>query len=147
MQPSQPTVRDLFESRIVYRIPNYQRSYVWNERDQWEPLWMDVQGVALQLLTMDEDDWPLHNPHFLGAVVLKQLTRAAGQPNTYTVVDGQQRMTTIQLLLAAAADAYRATGYSDIESLLRDLMVNSARGREDTQAPFKIHPIGRVCDL
>ena len=143
MQPTQPTVRDLFESRIVYRIPNYQRAYVWNERDQWEPLWMDVKAVATQLLTMEEDNWPSLNPHFLGAVVLKQLTRPAGQPNTYTVVDGQQRMTTIQLLLAAAADAYREADHLDAEGFLRDLIVNSARGREDTQALFKIHPIGR----
>ena len=46
MDTSKPTVRQLFDPRIVYLIPNYQRTYVWSEYDQWEPLWLDVAGIA-----------------------------------------------------------------------------------------------------
>ena len=143
MKPSQPTVAALFESRTVYRIPNYQRAYVWNERNQWEPLWLDIKSVVTQLLSMEEDNWPSVNPHFLGAVVLKQKNRPAGSANVYTVVDGQQRITTIQLLLAAVADAFRTEGLADIETLVRDLTINSSLRGEDTDAPFKVEPIGR----
>ena len=142
MEPSQPTVAALFESRIVYRIPNYQRVYVWDERNQWEPLWMDITSVATRLLAMAEDDWPSLNPHFLGAVVLKQKSRSAGSANVYTVVDGQQRITTIQLLLAAVADAFREQGLAD-ETLVRHLVINSSLRGADTNTPFKVEPIGR----
>ena len=38
--------RDLFEGKPHYEIPLFQRPYVWNEEDQWAPLWEDVIRVA-----------------------------------------------------------------------------------------------------
>ena len=143
MEPTQPTVRTLFDSRTVYRIPNYQRAYVWSELSQWEPLWMDVETVAQALLERPEEDWEYISPHFLGAVVLKQQPRPVGSPNAFAVVDGQQRITTIQLLLAAVADAFRGFALGAIESDVRDLTVNSSSGKDDARGLFKIEPLGR----
>jgi hypothetical protein len=42
-----------------------------------------------------------HHPHFLGAVVLQHAPRQTGQMQERTVIDGQQRLTTLQLLLDA----------------------------------------------
>ncbi len=71
MDTSKPTVRQLFDPRIVYLIPNYQRTYVWNEYDQWEPLWLDVLGIATPPLGVSEQYNPVsRKPHFLGATVL-----------------------------------------------------------------------------
>lgn len=56
-------------------VPLFQRPYVWNEENQWEPLWNDVVRVA------DRVNRPLdkHHPHFLGAVVLQQVQKQTGQ--------------------------------------------------------------------
>jgi uncharacterized protein with ParB-like and HNH nuclease domain len=40
-----------------------------------------------------------HRPHFLGAVVLQQVQKQAGQMQERMIIDGQQRLTTLQLLL------------------------------------------------
>ena len=51
-------------------VPLFQRPYVWNEENQWEPLWNDVIRIAERILTQPSDK---HHPHFLGAVVLQQV--------------------------------------------------------------------------
>ena len=51
MEPRQHTLADLFEGRKVFVVPSYQRLYVWNRLNQWEPLWSDVQDKADLLLT------------------------------------------------------------------------------------------------
>ena len=79
-------------------VPLFQRPYVWNEENQWEPLWNDVVRVAERVLTPPADK---HHPHFLGAVVLQQVQKQTGQMQERTIIDGQQRLTTLQLLLDA----------------------------------------------
>ncbi|MCS6292533.1 MAG: DUF262 domain-containing protein [Nitrospira sp.] len=79
-------------------VPLFQRPYVWNEENQWEPLWNDVSRVAERILERPADK---HHPHFLGAVVLQQVQRQTGLMQERTIIDGQQRLTTLQLLLDA----------------------------------------------
>src|SRR4051812_3825392 len=79
-------------------VPLFQRPYVWNEENQWEPLWSDVIRVADRVLSRPTDR---HYPHFLGAVVFQQLQKQTGQMQERTIIDGQQRLTTLQLLLDA----------------------------------------------
>jgi hypothetical protein len=40
------TPRELFDGTVCYEIPPFQRPYVWNEEDQWQPLWTDIERVA-----------------------------------------------------------------------------------------------------
>jgi hypothetical protein len=35
-------VQQMFQDRRQYRVPFYQRSYVWSKEEQWEPLWSDI---------------------------------------------------------------------------------------------------------
>src|SRR5688572_17524733 len=79
-------------------VPLFQRPYVWNEENQWEPLWNDAVRVAERVLSKPGEK---HHPHFLGAVVLQQVQKPTGQLQERTVIDGQQRLTTLQLLLDA----------------------------------------------
>ena len=73
MNTSKPTVRDLFNSQIAYQIPNYQRTYVWNLDDQWEPLWLDIINIADPPPNSGGQYNPAsRKPHFLGATVLKE---------------------------------------------------------------------------
>jgi len=63
------TPRDLFDSKVVYEIPPFQRPYVWTEEDQWQPLWEDIERLAESYLTSrSADEHPDANHHFLGAI-------------------------------------------------------------------------------
>ena len=102
------TPKDLFQREVRYTIPPFQRPYVWSQDNQWEPLWEDVRNVAenyLEELDNSDDNGveaeQRTTPHFLGAVVLKQVPTAAKDIDQREVIDGQQRMTTLQLLLDA----------------------------------------------
>ena len=80
-------------------VPLFQRPCnVWNQENQWEPLWEDVVRVAERVLVNPQRR---HHPHFLGAVVLQQVQNPVGRLQERTIIDGQQRLTTLQLLLDA----------------------------------------------
>ena len=100
MNTAQRTITQLFELDVRYVVPLYQRPYVWDEDEQWEPLWDDV----VTLLEHQENGNGQHYSHFLGAIVLDQTTQAPGKIPVFTVIDGQQRLTTLQIFLAAAAN-------------------------------------------
>ena len=102
------TPKDLFQKEVRYTIPPFQRPYVWSQDDQWEPLWEDVRNVAENYLeeleSSGNDEVEAEqktSPHFLGAVVLKQVPTPAKDIDQREVIDGQQRVTTLQLLLDA----------------------------------------------
>ena len=132
-----PTVRNLFDSPIVYVIPNYQRTYVWNEEDQWEPLWLDVVGIAQSL---NENS----KPHFLGATVIKGKGVLVEEAKQYSVVDGQQRLTTIQLLLASVVDVFsRYDDLSELKNVAESLTTNWIGRAPSKSEPDKIKPLGK----
>ncbi|MCC6076494.1 DUF262 domain-containing protein [Pseudomonas sp. GCM10022188] len=101
---SRPLMR-IFEPTVSYQIPLFQRPYVWRREDNWQPLWDDLErllGLALAGQRL--------RPHFLGAVVLEQVYDATGWVQRRQVIDGQQRFTTLQLLLIALRDLCRSQG-------------------------------------
>jgi hypothetical protein len=57
---------------------------VWNELNQWEPLWNDAVRVAQRVLSRTAER---HQPHFLGAVVLQQVQKQTGQMQERTIID------------------------------------------------------------
>ena len=97
-------LRGLFQTDVSYRIPSFQRPYAW-EKPQWEALWSDVCDVMELCL---ENDAGEVRPHFLGAIVLKLQASNTGEVTKKLVVDGQQRLTTLQLLIKAAQDAFQS---------------------------------------
>jgi hypothetical protein len=115
-------------------VPLYQRPYVWSEDGHWEPLWEDITVVLDQHLDGGE---PIR--HFLGAIVLEQQDTPPGQPVRRLVIDGQQRLTTLQILIAAAARNAVADGCERQARLLSKLIENDpdlATGDER----FKVWP-------
>lgn len=85
-------------------VPLFQRPYVWAEKANWRPLWEDVKAAseAVEAEALDED--ARHDPrtYFLGAVVIQSRKRQPKRLSSSNVIDGQQRLTTLQVLLAAA---------------------------------------------
>ncbi len=122
------------------RVPLFQRAYVWNEDDQWEPLWSDIQMVAARLLDRPH---AIQQPHFLGAVVLQQIPNASGDMQERIIIDGQQRLTTLQLVLDAVRRELQRAGAEKCASKVEDLIMNARHywGKPDDR--FKVWPTNR----
>jgi hypothetical protein len=100
----------LFGNTIQYAIPLFQRSYAWGESN-WTSLWVDVCRTAVSLRAFDR------RSHFIGSVVTQQRLTSAGALDMRDVVDGQQRLTTIQMMLVGVLKALREF---DVEPRLID---------------------------
>jgi hypothetical protein len=136
----------IFRRDVRYIVPVFQRRYAWERERQWEPFWNDVLEVVeayVEAAGPDKtapsgDDLPVH---FLGAIVVKLVPFGAGQLELREIIDGQQRLTTIQLLIGAAARALHRLGGSEQATVLRDLIENRpylTKGQPD--AVFKVWP-------
>lgn len=121
----------LFAGPIRYSVPPYQRGYVWDENEQWEPLWSDVTALA---------ESELESPHFMGALVLMQSPSQVGDLDTRTVVDGQQRLTTLQVLLDAVRREMEARGLHKTAGKVKLLVQNPEESLDEPGHIFKLWP-------
>lgn len=83
------TLRQLLGNGLRYRVPMFQRDYSWGP-DEWDDLWQDMVAVV------EEGAEPAH---YMGYLVLQSTNNRA-----FDVIDGQQRMTTMSVLILAAVD-------------------------------------------
>ena len=126
----------LFEKKMRLEVPLFQRQYVWNQEQQWEPLWEDISRKFSEFLE-GRKDAPVH---FLGAMVLDQKQVPATHVEKRQVIDGQQRLTTFQIFLAAFRDFCRANQCEELAkefdgfTLNKGMMVNPEVDR------FKVWP-------
>jgi hypothetical protein len=117
-------VSTLFSAQTRHTVPLFQRPYVWTLEDQWEPLWEDVAGL-LDRLDRRQGDEAVAS-HFMGTIVLEQTQNPTGSLLRREVIDGQQRLTTLQILLKAvehALAAAKAQQPKDQESKSIDLSI------------------------
>ena len=87
MEAGKRTIRDIFNRGRNLEIPFFQRSYVWGE-EQWQRFLEDMQMVSTN-----------KKPYFLGSVILKQQQTTSNNDSILTVIDGQQRLTTLNIFL------------------------------------------------
>jgi hypothetical protein len=113
----------VFQGPVQFTVPMFQRPYVWDQEQQWEPLWDDVAAVAERLLEEEGDEQNLI-PHFMGALVVVQQPTPTGEVGTRHVIDGQQRLTTLQLLIDGVEEVIRDHGNEYDSKLLRRLILN-----------------------
>ncbi|WP_275003081.1 DUF262 domain-containing protein [Promicromonospora iranensis] len=142
MEAHARTPRDLLEGKEHYEIPAFQRPYVWNEEDQWAPLWDDIARVAEAYVDVKERD-PSAQPdehHFLGAVVYASRKPVAGGVTPHDVIDGQQRMITLQVLLDAVHEVVEGRGHDDMAESLGELIRNGSARFAGTKERFKVWP-------
>nr|WP_301280716.1 DUF262 domain-containing protein [Rhodococcus sp. RD6.2] len=131
----------MFRSEVRLVVPLFQRPYVWDEDEQWAPLWEDV------IATFDRREDAETTPHFLGAIVLEEKRHALGSIEVREVIDGQQRLTTLQLLIAALRDTYAAEGIKTRSlSRLSKTLVNDTDYVDGPNEEFKLWPTNRDRD-
>ena len=97
----------VLDGRKQYTIPIYQRTYSWTT-EQCKQLWEDIVKVSKE----DED-----TGHFIGSIVfIEEGVFFSSGVTHLNLIDGQQRLTTILLLLAALGNAIEQRGKPDIIS-------------------------------
>lgn len=139
MKPDKFTIFELFERERRYLVPLYQRPYVWTEDQQWEPLWQDLAEKAEALLDHDVGDREPVRNHFMGAVVLNHLETYGRQVAAAEVIDGQQRLTTLQIFLPALRDLAKTTHDSKLLGGLNRVTENDCLMQHEYER-FKVWP-------
>ena len=114
MNLGKPILEELFNKQIRFKIPVFQRHYVWNEQEQLMPLWEDFVNKYNERLNKHK----IH-PHYTGSIVLFHENTTTSTLSTYSVIDGQQRLTTFQIFIAAFREVSRQ--HLGDESLIKEL--------------------------
>lgn len=116
---SNVTLLSLFANKC-FRIPNYQRGYAWGD-SQLNDLWDDIMDIA--------KDGANYRPHYTGAITLQQIDTNSLTPiekklsasgmEYYNVVDGQQRLTTLVIMLNTLAKTIKKGKKQLIENYIK----------------------------
>lgn len=126
----------LFERKMRLEVPLFQRQYVWSCDQQWEPLWEDISRKFTEYLE-GRKDGPVH---FLGAMVLDQKFTPTTHVERRQVIDGQQRLTTLQIVLAACRDFCREQSCEDLAKEFDGYVLNSGMMADQSVDIFKVWP-------
>jgi len=113
---SSKTYRQLMGNGLRYEIPKFQRDYTWDS-EQWDDLWQDIK-----LLLSNEE-----NEHYMGYLVLQ-----TSDNKNFIVIDGQQRLTTLSIIILATLKCLKELAENGIDSdkniLRKDNLQNSYIG-------------------
>ena len=124
-------------------VPIFQRPYVWDEEENWTPLWHDIRKAA-EAVEREGAESPGDAPqeYFLGAFVTQHQNPVPRRIATSHVIDGQQRLTTFQVFLAAARRVAQELGSESTADRFGALVAN--RVSADSEHPedaFKVTPL------
>src|ERR1700691_6023125 len=106
MQAMNRPFTKIINGTTQFVIPVFQRDYNWTE-NECEQLWKDVISIA------DDETERLH---FLGSVVYIATGDSSAGFTRWLLIDGQQRLTTLTLLLTALRDHIRDIGWTAAEN-------------------------------
>ena len=110
MKADYATPKGLFSNDRQYLVPLFQRSYAWGLKE-WKTLWQDVRLLP----DLDES-----RQHYIGAVVMYPTAATPTGVNKYAIIDGQQRLTTLFIVLVALRDVARHLGHAHLADRLTD---------------------------
>jgi uncharacterized protein with ParB-like and HNH nuclease domain len=97
MHANETHVQRILDGVQQYVVPLFQRPYSW-ERKQWQALWDDLSELC-------EDEGPRN--HFIGSIVTMPERSVPEGVSKFVLIDGQQRITTLLVILAAIRDKAR----------------------------------------
>jgi alkylated DNA nucleotide flippase Atl1 len=127
VQVRETNLKQLVQGEKQFRVPLWQRQYTWRKAEH-ALLWRDILE---QYARVTADSAGSQSGHFLGSIVLSPVPSAASGIASYLIVDGQQRLTTLMLILAAVRDAAAKTEPQAIERYNELYLINKfQRGEE-----------------
>ncbi|MEU9008837.1 DUF262 domain-containing protein [Streptomyces sp. NPDC048479] len=135
-------LKRIFGRDIRYRVPLFQRPYVWNRDDNWTALWEDIRRTAEHAELAAETGDAVF-PHFLGAVVFDEIPYLSSNLEARQVIDGQQRLTTLQLFVCALRLVAQELKHDRSVRLLSKFLENDQDLYDSVKDPdhrFKVWP-------
>lgn len=136
MNVNKSPVLTVFDAKQRLEVPLFQRQYVWSEEQQWLPLWEDIERKFIEALE-GRTDAP---KHFLGAMVLDQMQTPTGHVVVRQVIDGQQRLTTLQIFIAAYRDFCRHQSCDALAGECDKFLFNTGMMADPEVDRFKVWP-------
>ncbi|WP_416667381.1 DUF262 domain-containing protein [Egbenema bharatensis] len=127
MKASETSFRNLLEGSKQFKVPLFQRPYSW-DKNNWETLWDD-------LMTLYVDG--VEGYHFLGPIVTLAEPGTPDGISPYLLIDGQQRLTTLTLMLIALRDLLKRQDSELAEELHELYLINKFKKGEDL---YKVLP-------
>jgi conserved hypothetical protein len=137
MDAGKRTINDIFNGNRILEIPFFQRAYVWGQ-PQWERLLEDMKAISVS-----------NKPYFLGSVILKQQETTTGSRvgDKRTVIDGQQRLTTLNIFFKVLCLKTNENSTFDRSFKLRDNSNALLHNHNDIQAFNEILALTKLKDL
>lgn len=139
MNVTRATLYQLFSRNIRHVVPLFQRPYVWSLDRQWQPLWNDISAKADEFLNYSHNGGNQPTEHFMGAVVLNPLRVVGLQIQAELVIDGQQRLTTLQVVMRALSDVAAQMGHTQMVQNLEFQLTNRGAMEQDYET-YKVWP-------
>ncbi|AWT25982.1 hypothetical protein Csp1_11820 [Corynebacterium provencense] len=137
--PNFQSLREIFQTPVRIDVPLFQRPYVWTRDTQWEPLWEDITRLTEDSLAFRDNQ----STHFLGAVVLQSSSSPFGGLPRWIAIDGQQRLTTLQIILNALHRQLVAHGHEQIAAQVLPLVENPEYIRQTDEDRYKLWPTNK----
>lgn len=122
MQAKETKLQDIIEGTKQYILPLFQRSYSWDKKE-WDVLWEDLCELS-----------EIENPrsHFIGSIVNMPTTSVPEGVSKYMLIDGQQRITTVFIILALLRDLAKQNDEIEFaEEINNTLLVNPYKRGND----------------
>lgn len=124
MKASETSLRELLQGGKQFQIPLFQRPYCWGI-ENWKTLWDDI-------ISLYNDEDSVESYYFLGSAVTLAVPGTPAGISPFVVIDGQQRLTTLTLLLAALRDYLKAQGFEQAAEELHELyLINKFKQGDD----------------
>lgn len=131
MDVVESSLKTILEGSKQYVIPLYQRPYAWRSAN-WQKLWEDLVDIARHRQNSPEDS------HFTGTLVL-DASSVTTDLTKFLVVDGQQRLTTMSVLLAAIANTWTSLGEKEAaERIQEQVLIN--RHAKSLDERYRLRP-------
>ncbi len=127
MEAAEAKVQKVLEGSKQFLVPHYQRPYSWRE-EHWRTLWNDIHELVQE---------PDSKPHFMGSIVTSPARSVPEGVEKRLLIDGQQRLTTILVLLTLIRDRARERGLPKLADRIQDLVTNR---HEDGHDHYKLLP-------
>jgi len=129
------TLGVVFDAIAHLQVPLFQRPYVWKQEENWEPLWESFSEAFLRRHLGEK-----RRPHFLGSIVLELSNTPHGEVTVRQIIDGQQRLSTLQILIAAMRDLAKAHSVDKYPEAFDRLVSNFVPSEKRPESRYKVWP-------
>lgn len=119
MHAKETRIKDLLEGTKQFIVPLFQRSYCW-EKKQWETFYDDITDLV---------EKNQNSSHFIGSIVTADEGNNPAGVSRFTIIDGQQRITTILIILLAIRDTTKDNNLAD--EIEKTFLLNYYKSGED----------------